>query len=352
MLSGVFARIEQRKHEHISYFYCPVTKLKAIVAIHSTVLGPALGGCRMRVYGSEEEALEDVMRLSEGMTLKNSVAGMNLGGGKACIIADPEMQEGRQELFTQFGRYIQTLGGAYYTAKDMGTRVADMQSIKQETDYCVGGEIESGGSGDPSPWTALGVYNSIKAVAEKKLKKSMSELKVGIEGVGSVGYRVAELLHKEGVKLNVADINSSFTQRASDQLGAKILTTKELCAAKQDIYSPCAIGQTVNEETVAAMQCSAIVGAANNQISESSIYKQIIDKKILYCPDFVVNAGGVISVGAELNQGGWDMQWVEQKVSKIADTLIEVLDLAEKSNEFPEVAALKMARQRIDTSVE
>ena len=352
MENGVFARAEQRQHEHISFFYCPVTGLKAIVAIHSTVLGPALGGCRMRMYDSESSALEDVMRLSEGMTLKNSVAGMNLGGGKACIIADSKMQKGRKELFAQFGRYLQTLGGAYYTAEDMGTKVADMEAIRSQTDYCVGGDLKSGGSGDPSPWTALGVFNSIEAVASKKLKKPLSQIRVGIQGLGNVGYRLAELLSQEGVKLNVADTNPSQTKRAASELGADVLGLEEIYAAQQDVFAPCAIGQTVNEKTVPKMNCLAIIGAANNQISDASVYKQIIDKRILYCPDFVINAGGVISVGAELNQGGWDKQWVTQKVSTIADTLTEVLDLAEKNNEFPEVAALKIARQRIDSRVE
>lgn len=346
-MNPVFSRCSQRGHEQVSFFYDPVTKLKAIVAIHNTVLGPALGGCRMKLYDSEDQALEDVMRLSEGMTYKSSLAGLDLGGGKACIIADHTIEEGREELFKSFGRALNNLSGRYYTAEDMGSRVSDMKAIKTETEYCVGFPEEEGGSGDPSPWTALGVFEAIQAVCKKKLKKDLKDLKVAIEGLGGVGYRLAEHLHKEGVQLFVSDVDPKATKKAKDKLGTTVLSIENLYSADCDIFSPCAIGQTVNMHTIAEMKCSAIVGAANNQIDNPEVNIVLKEKGILYCPDFAINAGGVISVGAELLPGGWNKEWVAKKVKNIENTVIQIIEESEKTNSYPEYVALRLAEERI-----
>ncbi len=345
--SGVFSRAQAREHESVVFFYCPVTKLKAIVAIHSTVLGPSLGGCRIKNYSSEEEALEDVTRLSEGMSYKNSIAGLNLGGGKACIIADSHLDEGRDELFTQFGKYLNTLSGTYYTAEDMGTRVSDIQTIKQVSNYCVGFAEEAGGSGDPSPWTAKGVFESLKTVVEQKLNKKVSEITVAIEGIGKVGYGLAQQLKDHGAKLIVTDVNQANLDQAKNELGAKLVALNEIHKVECDVFAPCAIGQTINKKTIKSLTCKVILGAANNQISDSSMWSEITGRGIIYCPDFVVNAGGVISVGAELNQGGWKREWVHNKIMQIPHTLVKILDNAEKLSQFPEETAIQLAKKRI-----
>ena len=347
MNKEIFSHFEERGHEQISFFYCPVTKLKAIVAIHNTVLGPSLGGCRMKLYDSEEQAIEDVARLAEGMTYKSSIAGMDLGGGKACIIADNKMTEGRVELFTQFGKYLNRLSGKYYTAEDMGTKVSDMRVIKSQTPYCVGFPIEDGGSGDPSPWTAMGVFKSMTVFADEVLKKDLSELKVAVEGVGNVGYSLVRSLVNAGAKVTVSDINNESTARAKKELGVEVVDPKNIYNVDCDIFSPCAIGQTINTDTLKVLKAKTILGAANNQLKDKSIYKILEDKKIIYCPDFVVNAGGVISVGAELVEGGWKQEWVINKVQNIAKTLIEVIKRSEQENKFSEEIALTMAKERI-----
>lgn len=347
-MNNVFSQIEMRGHEHVSYFHCPVTNLKAIVAIHNTVLGPSLGGCRVNLYEDESKALEDVLRLSEGMTYKNSIAGMDLGGGKACIIADSNFKEGREDLFIQFAKYINRLHGAYYTAKDMGTRVEDLGMVKQYSDYCVGFPIEDGGSGDPSPWTAKGVIRSFEAVSDNFLKKDISKLVVAVEGVGKVGFDVVKGLSERGATVYVTDFSDEVLSKAVNELGVKTVTLDEIYDVDCDVFSPCAIGQTVNSETLKRLECKAIIGAANNQLENSSIYSIINDKNILYCPDFVINAGGVISVGAELREGGWNKDWVSKKVDNIYNTITTVLNRSSEEGLFPEEIALKMAHERIE----
>ena len=351
MNTEVFSKIESRGHEHVSFFYCPKTKLKAIVAIHNTVLGPALGGCRMRLYENEEEALEDVLRLSEGMTYKNSVAGLALGGGKACIIADRDLKEGREELFARFAEYLNNLSGKYYTAEDMGTKPEDMQIVKNMSNYVVGFPEEEGGSGDPSPWTAKGVFQAIKAISEEKLKKDLKDLKIAIQGIGNVGLGVAKYLRDVGAEVYGCDISSEALEKAKEELGVKIVDLNEIYGLDVDIFCPCAIGQTVNSETVSQMKAKVICGAANNQLSDNSVYGVLEEKDILYCPDFVVNAGGVISVGSEILPGGWQEDKVAEMVAGIYDTTLQVLDRAEKEERFTEEVALEIAKERIESKL-
>lgn len=343
-----FSEAVKRGHEQITYFNYPDVGLKAIVAIHSTVLGPSLGGCRMRLYTSEQEALNDVMRLSEGMSYKNSVAGLDLGGGKSIIIADPAMKEGREALFRRFGQCLNDLAGRYISAEDMGTSVKDVMVMKEKTQYLSGTAIEDGGGGDPSPWTAIGVFQGILAVCEKRFgSKDLKGRHVTIQGVGHVGIYLAELLHKAGAKLTVCDVSQKNIEAIKSKIDVTVVAPDQIYAVDCDVYSPCAIGQTVNTNTLQQLKCSIIAGAANNQLSDESTYKIIQEKKITYCPDFVINAGGVINCASESRKEGWSEAWTRDKVHNIYNTIHAVLERSDKENKFPEIIALQIAKERI-----
>ena len=350
-ITGVFSEVAMRGHEQVNFFNYPAVGLKAIVAIHNSVLGPALGGCRMRVYLDEAQALEDVLRLSEGMTYKNSVAGMDLGGGKACIILDPNWKgdpAARAALFKQFGQCLNSLAGRYYTAEDMGTSPSDMHHVREVTSFVVGFPIAEGGSGDPSPWTARGVFNSIEAVCARVFKsQDLSQRSVAIQGVGHVGLPLVRKLREVGARVVVADTNQSALDEARDKFGAEVVALEQIYDADCEVFAPCAIGQTVNAETLPRLKSRIICGAANNQLVDASLYSQLADKKIVYCPDFVVNAGGVISVGAELRAGGWDEAWVSAKVRAIGETTERIIAESESTGRPTEAIALELARKRI-----
>ncbi len=343
-----FSEAAKRGHEQISYFNYPQVGLKAIVAIHSTILGPSLGGCRMRLYSSEQEALNDVLRLSEGMSYKNSVAGLDLGGGKSCIIADPLMTSGREDLFRKFGECLNHLAGRYISAEDMGTSVRDVMIMKEKTPYLSGTAIEDGGGGDPSPWTARGVFQGILAVCERRFgSKVLKDKKISIQGVGHVGLYLAELLYKEGAKLIVSDVSASNIEQIKKKMDVAVVSPDEIYSVDCDVYSPNAIGQTVNKDSLQKLRCSIIAGAANNQLSDASVYDLIKEKKITYCPDFVINAGGVINCASETRKEGWSEGWTREKVDNIYNTIHQVLERSDKENKFPEVIALNIAKERI-----
>lgn len=345
---GVFAEATKREHEQVVYFNFPHVGLKAIVGVHNTVLGPALGGCRMRLYDDEAKALEDVLRLSEGMTYKSSLAGLDLGGGKACLIADPQMKEGRKEMFEQFAHCLNRLNGTYITAEDMGSTVEDVMTMRTITKYAAGYASELGGSGDPSPWTARGVYNAIQAACERRYgSRDLNGKRVTLQGVGHVGVYLLERLVKAGAKVTITDTNQLALQRAKEQFGVNAVAPDQIYDVECDIYSPNAIGQTVNPNTIARLKCDIICGGANNQLTDPSIYAKINERKMLYCPDFVVNAGGVISVGAEYIPGGWNESWVTNKVDGIYQTIQLVLEESSKRSKFPEVVAVELAKERI-----
>ena len=345
----IFNEAEKRGHEQIVFFNYPEVGLKAIVAVHSTVLGPSLGGCRMRLYQSEAEAVNDVVRLAEGMSYKNSVAGLDLGGGKSCIIADPKIKEGREELFRQFGECLNFLAGRYISAEDMGTSVGDVMCMKEKTSYVSGTALKDGGGGDPSPWTALGVFKGIIAACERRFgNDNLSSRHISIQGVGHVGFYLAQLLVKAGAKVTVSDINQENVDRAVKELAVSAVTPDEIYAVDCDVYSPCAVGQTVNPSVLRKLKCKIIAGAANNQLSDETVYRDILARNILYCPDFVINAGGVINCASESRKEGWSESWTKEKVDKIYDTIHKVLELSEKDNKFPEITALEMAKNRIN----
>lgn len=349
----IFAAVERRGHEQVAFFHYPEVGLKVIVAIHNTVLGPSLGGCRMRIYEDEAKALDDALRLSEGMTYKSSIAGLDLGGGKSCIIADPAMKTGRRELFLKFAECLNNLNGRYITAEDMGTSVADVMTMREITKFAAGFASESGGSGDPSPWTARGVFGTIRAVCEKQYGTAdLSKRKIALQGVGHVGMYLLELLRDAKAHVIISDTNAAYVERAKSDFGAEVVAVEKIYDVDCDVYAPCAAGQTVNHDTLKRMKCKVIAGAANNQLIDSSVYSLIEEKQIVYCPDFVINAGGVISVGGEYNKGGWKKDWVEGKVSNIASTTLKVLSEAERRKKFPEVVALELARERIQQTRE
>lgn len=352
MSEGVFTLVQRRGHEQIVFFNYPLVGLKAIIAIHNTTLGPALGGCRIRQYDNESKALDDVLRLSEGMTYKSALAGMPLGGGKACIIGDPLIQNGREELLIQFGRCVESLGGRYVTAEDMGVSVDDIAIIRTQTKHATGrppATNDKGASGDPSPWTARGVFMAMQAAAEQAYgSKDLKGKRVLVEGVGHVGEYILEHLIKAGAVVTITDARDERIQAVRSKYGINAVPLNSLYDVPADIFSPCAIGQTVSADSIRRLSCTIICGAANNQIADPSVYSLIEQKEMLYCPDFVVNAGGVISAGAELNEGGWNKEWVSGKIDRIPLTLTKIVTESKNRKKSTEAIALELAREIID----
>lgn len=344
----VLAEASKRGHEQVIYFHYPRVGLKAIVAIHNTVLGPALGGCRMRAYDDEVQALDDVMRLSEGMTYKSSIADLDLGGGKSVLIADPNLSDGRRELFLKFAECLNDLNGRYITAEDMGTSVRDIGWMREISKFAAGFSRKEGGSGDPSPWTARGCFQGIIAACERKFSsKDLTGRRVALQGVGHVGMYLLDSLVRAGAKVTVCDTNRTALDIAKSQHGATVVDLDKIYDVECDVFAPCAIGQTVNVDTLRRIKASIIGGAANNQLIDSNVYPIIEERKILYCPDFVINAGGVISVAGEYRTNGWSEEWTTKKVDNIYHTIHKVLDESEKRKKFPEVVAVELAKERI-----
>lgn len=348
MTIKAFEQAEMRGHEQVAYFNFPHVGLKAIVGIHNTVLGPSLGGCRMRVYESEDQALDDALRLSEGMTYKSSLAGLNLGGGKAVLMIDPSKQIDREALFAQFAHCLNRLNGTYITAEDMGTCVDDIMMMRKITKYAAGFAKEEGGSGDPSPWTALGVFRAILAAVERKYgSKDLTGKRVTVQGAGHVGMYLLDHLTKAGAKCIVTDTSDAALASAKESFDIEVVGLDQIYDVDCDIYAPCAIGQTVNHDTIGRLKCDIIAGAANNILIDSSMHAEIDQRNMMYCPDFAINSGGVISVGAEYNPGGWNEGWVSEKVNAIYDTTHRILEESEKRGRFPEIVAVELAKERV-----
>lgn len=348
MESQIFQEAQKRGHEQVVIFNYPDVGLRAVVGIHNTVLGPALGGCRMRLYQNEGQAIEDALRLSEGMTYKSSLAGLDLGGGKSCLIADPQLKEGRRELFLKFAECLNNLAGRYITAEDMGTSVADVMTMREVSKFAAGYALELGGSGDPSPWTAKGVFNAVNAACERKYgKKDLNGKHIAVQGVGHVGYYLVGHLVKAGARVTVCDMNKVALEAVKKEYSVEVVEPDAIYDVPAQVFSPNAIGQTVNANTLKRLKCEIICGGANNQLTDSSVYETITTRGIIYCPDFVINSGGVISVGGEYNPGGWKEEWVAAKVAKIYDTTHRVLEESSKRGKFPEVVAIELAKERI-----
>ncbi len=342
----IFATLAQKNHEQVAFLYDEPSGLRAIVAIHDTTLGPALGGCRMRPYATEEDALHDVLRLSEAMTYKAAIAGLNLGGGKSVIIADPRTDKS-ELLFRTFGRLIEGFGGRYIPAEDMGTTTEDMELVHMETDFVAGLSQTIGGGGDPSRVTAVGVHSGIKASVKHKLgKNSISGMSVAIQGLGNVGMYLLKLLHEDGAELYVTDVDQKKVDKAVEIFGAKAVGIDEIYACPVDIFAPCAMGAIINDETIPQLKCSIIAGGANNQLQDSSKHgRKLMQKGILYAPDYVVNGGGLINAAMELE--GYSKERAFQKAHGIYDTLERIFALAEREQEFTEVASYRLAKERL-----
>jgi leucine dehydrogenase len=342
----VFETIGTETHESVHFGEDKATGLRAIVAIHSTILGPSLGGTRFYPYPDEQAALVDVLRLSQGMTYKAAVAGLSQGGGKAVIIGDPSALA-TPELFRAYGRFIDGLAGRYITAEDVGTTVENMETVATQTPFVSGLPLADGGSGDPSPATARGVVASIKAVSNHLWgTDDLDGRSVAIKGVGKVGIALAGMLSEEGAKLVVADVDTSATELASLRFGAKVVSTDEIHTVECDIFSPCALGSDLNEDTIPQLSCTAIVGSANNQLARPSDAERLTERGILYAPDFVVNAGGIINIAAET--GGYSIEKADRMVDGIYGNLTEVLQASERLGISTEQAAKHVADSRID----
>lgn len=343
---SIFSEMNSKNHEQVVFCNDPDTGLKSIIAIHNTTIGPALGGCRMWDYRSENDALKDVLRLSRGMSYKAAIAQLNLGGGKAVIFGDSKRDKS-EILFRSFGRFVQGLGGRYITAEDVGTTVKDMEWVRMETQYVTGISRALGGSGDPSPVTAFGTFIGMKATVKKQLgRDSLSGLKVSIQGVGHVGYHLCEYLHMEGVEIFAADIDQQSLKKVSDEFNATIVNPDEIYDLDVDIYAPCALGATINDGTIPKIKASIIAGAANNQLEDESTHgQQLKDKGILYAPDYAINAGGLINVANELD--GYNRDRAFNQAEGIYETLMTIFATADEENIPTNEAAEKVAIKRM-----
>ena len=342
---GMFDQVGDMGHEQVVFVQDKATGLRAIIAIHDTTLGPALGGCRLWDYGSDEEALTDVLRLSRGMTYKNAVAGLNLGGGKAVIIGDPKKVKS-EALFRTFGRFINNLGGRYITAEDVNINTQDMDYVAMETRY-VSGLANRDGSGDPSPVTALGVFHGIRASVEHKLKRdNLHGLRVAVQGVGAVGRYLCGYLHAAGAQLVVADIDEAKVRSMAERYGAKTSDVKSIHAADVDVFAPCAMGAILNDQTIPELKAPIVAGGSNNQLADESRHgAQLLERGILYAPDYVINAGGVINVFHELK--GYNAEAAKRQAGNIYDTLLEVFAESERRGLPTHKASDVVAERRI-----
>lgn len=343
----IFDEMQSKDHEQIVYCMDRASGLKAIIAIHNTVLGPALGGCRMWSYDNEVEALNDALRLSRGMTYKAAVAGLNLGGGKAVMIGDAKRMKS-EHLFRAFGRFVQTLAGRYITAEDVGTTVRDMEWVRMETDHVSGFSKDLGGSGDPSPMTALGVYHGIRASLTKVFgSDSMKGRTVAIQGVGQVGFHLIPHLISAGAKVVVTDIDQERVKRTVSQFDSvRAVMPDEIYDVDCDIFAPCALGGSVNSKTIPRLKCKIVAGSANNVLlDEDTDEPELKKRNILYIPDYVISSGGLINVYTELE--GYHEARALRKVEGVYDIVSRLLAIAEHENISTLKAANAMAERRI-----
>jgi len=347
---SVFAMPDYDNHEQVVFFHDKETDLKAIVAIHDTTLGPSLGGTRMFPYSSEDEALTDVLRLSKGMTYKSALAGLKLGGGKSVIIGDPKTEK-TQEKLAAFGRMLNRLGGMYIAAEDSGTSVEDLQYVGQFTKHVAGVEEKTDESGhaktgDPSPATALGCFLGIKAAVEHRLNKSdLKGTSVSIQGMGHVGYYLAKHLHEAGANLFVSDLDKDKLEQAKQEFNATIVHGDEIISQPVDVFAPCAMGAILNEQSIQMLQAPIVAGSANNQLAVDHIGDKLHEMNILYAPDFVINAGGIIDVYHE--RGGYDPVAVKTHIEGIYDTLKEIFTRSSANNRAPCHIADELALERL-----
>jgi leucine dehydrogenase len=346
--SGIFGTLAQSGHEQVVFCHDEPTGLKAIIAIHNTVLGPALGGTRMWNYTSEQEALTDVLRLSRGMTFKAAISGLNLGGGKAVIIGDSSTMKS-EAFLRRFGKFVNSLNGKYITAEDVNMKTSDMEYIHMETKHVTGLPESMGGGGDPSPVTAYGVYMGMKATAKKVYgDDSLSGKKIAVQGVGQVGMHLVEYLVKENADVVITDLYEDKVKAIAQKYGVATVSQDAIYDLDMDIYAPCALGATVNNATIDRLKCAIIAGAANNQLKdEVKNGYMLIDRSIAYAPDFLINAGGLINVYNEY-QGNYNRKRVFEQAEKIYDTCLSILNVAENEKISSQEAAIKLSEKRIE----
>jgi leucine dehydrogenase len=345
-IASVLDQLTALGHKKVVFCNDPDTGLKAIIAIHDTTLGPALGGTRMWSYQTEAEALEDVLRLSRGMTYKAAITGLNLGGGKAVIIGDS--RKGKSEaMMRSYGRFIKNLNGEFITAEDVGTTTRDMEFIRMETSHVTGVPESIGGAGDPSPYTAKGVYLGIKACVKEVFGTDMlAGRSVVVQGIGNVGEHLVELLRNENVEVFISDINQERLQEVAKKYKAKPIEADKIFGLDADIYAPCALGATVNEHTIEKMKFAIIAGSANNQLADEQLQgRMLLEKKILFAPDYLINAGGLINCYSELT--GYGKKRTMQLTENIYDATRDVIQMSKKENIPTILAANRIAEQRI-----
>ncbi len=343
----LFETIAKSGHEQVVFCQNQDVGLKAIIAVHNTVLGPSLGGLRMWPYATEAEALKDVLRLSRGMTYKNAVAGLNLGGGKAVIIGDPATDKS-EALFRAFGRFVNTLNGRYITAEDVGIDVNDMEQVYRETEFVTGVHQVHGGSGDPSPFTAYGTMQGLMASLNRRHgNEEVERYSYAVQGAGHVGMELIKLLRERGAKVFVTDINKNNVQRAVDEYGCEAVGLDEIYDVDVDVYCPCALGGTINEDTLPRLKSMIICGAANNQLANNEIGDELERRKILYAPDYAVNAGGVMNISLEID--GYNRERAMRMMRTIYLNVTRIFEIAAEQNIPTYVAADRLAEERIET---
>ncbi|PPU03925.1 Glu/Leu/Phe/Val dehydrogenase dimerization domain-containing protein [Xanthomonas arboricola] len=342
----LFETLDTTGHEQVIFCHNRDAGLKAIIALHSTRLGPALGGVRMRPYSNSEAALDDALRLSRTMTYKNALAGLNVGGGKAVIIGDPRSDKS-EALFRAFGRFVDTLGGRYITSEDVGTDVNDMEQIYLESEYVTGVHQVHRGSGDPAPFTAYGALQALMASLNRRLgHEEVGKTSIAIQGLGHIGMELVKLLKERGAKLYVADLNPALVDRAVAEYGAEAVSIEEIYQVPADVFAPCALEGAINEDTLPRLKAKIICGTANNQLASAAIGEELHRRGILYAPDYVVNAGGVMNVSLEID--GYNRERAMRLIRSIYHNLEKVFDLSSRLGVAPQQAADQIAEARIE----
>jgi leucine dehydrogenase len=340
---AVFTSPSFTLHRQVVFCNDPEIDLRAVIAIHDTTFGPALGGCRMWPYGSEDEAVEDVLRLARGMTYKASLAGIPLGGGKSVIIGDPARRKS-EALFESFGRFVASLGGRYVVAEDVGTSVADMQIVRRETEHVRG--IPETGGGDPSPVTAFGVYNGVRAAVRYRLgRETLAGVRVTVQGLGHVGMELCRLLVDEGAELTVTDINPDAIRAALAALPVRPVEPDAIVGLAAEVFAPCALGAGLNDETIPRLEVSIVAGAANNQLAEDRHGAMLRARGILYAPDYAINAGGLINIAHE--GAHYDRERALADAAGIYDTLLDLFARADREDLPTNETADRIAEERV-----
>ncbi|MEE2700082.1 MAG: Glu/Leu/Phe/Val dehydrogenase dimerization domain-containing protein [Bacteroidota bacterium] len=342
----ILDKMDEMGHEQVLFCRDKKTGLRAIIAIHDTTMGPSLGGVRMWDYKNELQAVEDVLRLSRGMTYKAAISGLELGGGKAVIIGNANTDKS-EALLRRFGQFVESLGGRYITAEDVNMSPKDMEYIKMETNHVTGTDVSLGGSGDPSPVTAYGVYMGMKASAMYRWgSDSLAEKTILVQGIGHVGEYLVEHLAKENANILINDINEQRLEEVSEKYGAKIVKGNGIYDLEIDIYAPCALGATLNSDTIARLKCEIVAGSANNQLADEQIHaNQLKERAIIYAPDFLINAGGLINVYSEIK--GFSRDIALEKTKNIYNTTLEILNKAEQDGVTTNQAAIGIAQERL-----